>query len=65
MSKYRAYIICSDVEFQNLVSLECADDAVALKKAKQLVDAVMSSFGSSPVRQLRSITSRSAYPRHD
>jgi hypothetical protein len=39
MSKYRAYIIGSDGEFKNSVSLECADDAVALKKAKQLVDA--------------------------
>jgi hypothetical protein len=39
MSKYRAYIIGSDGEFQNSVSLECADDAVALDKAKQLVDA--------------------------
>jgi hypothetical protein len=39
MSKYRAYIVGSDGEFQHSVSLECADDAVALKKAKQLVDA--------------------------
>jgi hypothetical protein len=39
MSKYRAYIIGSDGELQNSVSLEWADDAVALKKAKQLVDA--------------------------
>jgi hypothetical protein len=36
--QYRAYIIGSDGEFQNSVPLECADDAVALKKAKQLVD---------------------------
>ena len=39
MSKYRAYIIGSDGEFQNSFSLECADDAVTLKKAKQMVDA--------------------------
>jgi hypothetical protein len=39
MSKYCAYIIGSDGESQNSVSLECADDSVALKKAKQLVDA--------------------------
>ena len=38
MPQYRAYIIGSDGEFQNSVPLECADDAVALKKAKQLVD---------------------------
>jgi hypothetical protein len=38
MPQYRAYIVGSDGEFQNLVSLECADDAVALKKARQLVD---------------------------
>jgi len=37
MPQYRAYIIGSDGEFQNSVPLECADDAVALKKAKQLV----------------------------
>jgi hypothetical protein len=35
---YRAYIIGSDGEFQNSISLECAGDAVARKKAKQLVD---------------------------
>jgi hypothetical protein len=39
MSKYRAYLIGSDGEFKNSVSLECTDDAVALDKAKQLVDA--------------------------
>jgi hypothetical protein len=37
MPQYRAYIIGSDGEFQNSVSLECADDEVALKKARQLV----------------------------
>jgi hypothetical protein len=37
MPQYRAYIISSDGEFQNSVPLECADDGVALKKAKQLV----------------------------
>jgi hypothetical protein len=36
MPQYRAYIIGSDGEFQNSVPLECADDRVALKKAKQL-----------------------------
>ena len=38
MTQYRAYIIDSDGEFQSSVPLECADDAVAGKKAKQLVD---------------------------
>jgi hypothetical protein len=38
MPQYQAYIIGSDGEFQKSVRLECADDAVALKKAKQLVD---------------------------
>jgi hypothetical protein len=37
MPQYRAYIIGSDGEFQNSVPLECADDEVALKQAKQLV----------------------------
>jgi len=38
MPQYRAYIIGSDGEFHNSVPLECADDAIARKKAKQLVD---------------------------
>ena len=38
MPQYRAYIISSDGEFQNSTAFECADDAVALKMAKQLVD---------------------------
>jgi hypothetical protein len=37
MPQYGVYIIGSDGEFQNSVPLECADDEVALKKAKQLV----------------------------
>jgi hypothetical protein len=37
MTLYRAYIIDSDDEFQNSVSLECVDDEVALKKAKQAI----------------------------
>jgi hypothetical protein len=37
MAQYRAYIIGSDGEFQNSVSLECADDEVAVNQAKQLV----------------------------
>ncbi len=37
MPQYRAYIIGPDGEFQNSVSLECADNEVALKKAEQLV----------------------------
>jgi hypothetical protein len=37
MTRYSAYIIDSDGELKNLVSLECADDKVALEKAKQLV----------------------------
>jgi hypothetical protein len=38
MPQYRAYIISSDGEFQNSVPLECPDDVVARKKARQLVD---------------------------
>jgi hypothetical protein len=38
MPQYQAYIIGSDGEFQKSIRLECADDAVACKKAKQLVD---------------------------
>jgi hypothetical protein len=37
MPQYRAYIIGSDGELQSSFSLECADNEVALKKAKQLV----------------------------
>jgi len=37
MTRYSAYIIDSDGEFKNSVSLECADDKVTLEKAKQLV----------------------------
>jgi hypothetical protein len=37
MPQYHAYIIASDGASQNSVSLECADDEVALKKAKHLV----------------------------
>lgn len=37
MPNYRAYIIGSDGEFHNVVSIECADDEVAVKKAEQLV----------------------------
>jgi hypothetical protein len=38
MPQYRAYIIGSDGEFQNSVPLECPDDAVARKKARQLIN---------------------------
>jgi len=38
MTQYRAYIIGTDGEFKSSGPLECADDAVALKKAKQFVD---------------------------
>jgi hypothetical protein len=38
MPDYRAYIIGSDGEFQESVPLDCADDNVAMLKAKQLVD---------------------------
>lgn len=37
MPQYHAFITSSDHEFQNSVALECADDEVAVKKAKQLV----------------------------
>jgi hypothetical protein len=38
MPDYRAYIIDSDGQFQESVPLECADDNVAIIKAKQFVD---------------------------
>jgi hypothetical protein len=38
MPQYRAYSISPDGEFRNSVPLECADDATALQKARQLVD---------------------------
>jgi hypothetical protein len=38
MPDYRAYIIGSDGEFQESVPLDCANDNVAMMKAKQLVD---------------------------
>jgi hypothetical protein len=38
MPDYRAYIIGSDGQFQESVSLDCADDNVAIMKAKQFVD---------------------------
>jgi hypothetical protein len=37
MAQYRAYIIGSEGELQNSVSLECADDEIAVRRAKQLV----------------------------
>ena len=37
MTQYQAYIIDSDDKFKNSVMLECSDDEVALKRAKQLV----------------------------
>jgi hypothetical protein len=37
MTQYQAYIIDSDDQFKNSVMLECSDDEVALKRAKQLV----------------------------
>ena len=37
MTQYQAYIIDLDDEFKNSVTLECADDEVALVRAKQLV----------------------------
>jgi len=37
MTQYQAYIIDSNDEFKNSVTLECADDEVALKRAQQLV----------------------------
>jgi hypothetical protein len=38
MPDYRAYIIGSDGEFQESVPLDCADDNVAMMKARKLVD---------------------------
>jgi len=37
MAQYRAYVIGSDGDFLNSVSLECADDEIAVKRTKQLV----------------------------
>jgi hypothetical protein len=38
MQDYRAYIMGADGHVQNRVDLQCADDAEAIKRAKQLVD---------------------------
>ena len=38
MSYYRAYIIGQDGHFQNVITLDCADDAAAIESAKQFVD---------------------------
>jgi hypothetical protein len=38
MPDYRAYIIGTDGKVQESVPLDCADDDVAMLKAKQLVD---------------------------
>jgi hypothetical protein len=38
MPDYRAYIIGTDGELQESVPLDCADDNVAMLKAKQLVN---------------------------
>jgi hypothetical protein len=38
MPDYRAYIIGTDGEFQESVPLDCADDNVAMLKARQLVN---------------------------
>ena len=65
MPQYRAYLIGADGEFQNPVSLERADDALSLKKARQLAGAGHTELCSLPARQLRSITSRRACSRHD
>ena len=62
MTQYCAYIIGSDGEFQNSVSLECADDEVAVKRAKQLVGGHHIELWQ---RSLRSPITRSAYSRHD
>jgi hypothetical protein len=50
MVQYRAYIIGSGGEFLNSVSLECADDEIAVKRTKQLVGGHHTNFGSTPVR---------------
>ena len=38
MPDYRVYLIGRDGHFQSAVGLQCADDAAAIAKAKQLVD---------------------------
>jgi hypothetical protein len=51
MAQYRAYIIGSDGEFQNSVSIECADDELAVKRAKQLVGGHHTSFNPQRIFQ--------------
>jgi hypothetical protein len=54
---------CSDVRFGDAlkaVPLECADDAEAMERAKQLVDG--HDVGSTPARQPGSSTSESDNP---
>ena len=38
MPEYRAYIIGLDGHFYRVVPLDCADDAEAMERAKQLLD---------------------------
>ena len=38
MPEYRAYIIGLDGHFYGVVPLDCADDAEAMERAKQLLD---------------------------
>ena len=38
MPEYRAYILGSDGHFYRAVPLDCADDAEAMERAKQLLD---------------------------
>lgn len=38
MKEYRVYIVGSDGHFYNSLSLECADDDMAMERARQLVD---------------------------
>ena len=48
MPQYRAFIIGADGEFQSSGPIECADDEVALKKAKQFVDGHHATLAAHP-----------------
>ena len=37
MPGYRAYLICAEGHFRDVVALDCADDTAASEQARQLV----------------------------
>jgi hypothetical protein len=65
MTQYSAYIIGSDGELKNSISLECADDKVALEKAKQLVGGNHVELWQYTRKIATFATSHSAYSEHD